>query len=424
MKRKIDNFLVKWKDEEGRKPLVIYGTKQVGKTYTAISFGEEYFDNTVYIDGNNFTVLNELLKKENTIDSVISKLEEFTSEKIEKNKTLLIVDNINEPDLVNYFKPFGKFKNDYHVILIVSLRENLSKFKGEELQYKSMLPMDFEEYLMAIGKQELIDFIKNSFKNNTKNQFHSVALEYYNNFVCTGGMPEAVQKSIDTNNWIYLNSIYDKIIDVYRKESVMQDNLIDITRSFEIYESVGKQLAKPNKKFQYGFIKDGGRSKEYENSLNFLHNNGLIYKCYKLNEVKSPLSSNKDKDSFKVYYNDSGFLYKKLYINRKQFEEDDKLRMLLYENQVASTLVSNGFTLQYYQSSGIAEIDFVIQTRAGNIIPIELCLHNKSKSKALALYKEKYNPNEAIRITSDNFAIRNGVRYIPFYATFCLENII
>ena len=205
MKRKIDNFLVKWKDEEGRKPLVIYGTKQVGKTYTAISFGEEYFDNTVYIDGNNFTVLNELLKKENTIDSVISKLEEFTSEKIEKNKTLLIVDNINEPDLVNYFKPFGKFKNDYHVILIVSLRENLSKFKGEELQYKSMLPMDFEEYLMAIGKQELIDFIKNSFKNNTKNQFHSVALEYYNNFVCTGGMPEAVQKSIDTNNWIYLN---------------------------------------------------------------------------------------------------------------------------------------------------------------------------------------------------------------------------
>ena len=98
--------------------------------------------------------------------------------------------------------------------------------------------------------------------------------------------------------------------------------------------------------------------------------------------------------------------------------------MLLYENQVASTLVSNGFTLQYYQSSGIAEIDFVIQTRAGNIIPIELCLHNKSKSKALALYKEKYKPNEAIRITSDNFAIRNGVRYIPFYATFCLENII
>jgi len=424
MKRKIDNFLVKWKNEEGRKPLIIYGTKQVGKTYTAIQFGEEYYENTVYIDGNNFNVLNELLKKENTIDSVISKLEDFTSEKIEKNNTLLIIDNVNEPELVNYFKPFGRFKNDYSIIIIVSIRENLSKFKGEELQYKSMLPMDFEEYLMAHGKQELIDFIKTSFKNNTKNQFHSVALEYYNDYVCTGGMPEAVQMTLDSNNKIYLNSVYDKIIDVYRKESIMQDNLIDIIRSFEIYESVGKQLTKNNKKFQYGFIKDGGRSKEYENSLNFLHNNGLIYKCYKLNEVKSPLHSNKDKDSFKVYYNDSGFLYKKLYINRKQFDEDEKIKMLLYENQVASTLVSNGFTLQYYQSSGIAEVDFVIQTRTGNIIPIELCMHNKSKSKALSIYIDKFNPTEAIRITTDNFAIKNKVRYIPFYATFCLENII
>ena len=424
MKRKIDSFLIKWKDEENRKPLVIYGTKQVGKTYTALSFGEENFESTVYVDATNFEVLNELLKKENTIDSVVAKLEEYTYKKIEKNKTLIVVDNINNPEIVNYFKPFGRFKNDYHVILIVSLRENLSKFKGEELQYKSMLPMDFEEYLMAIDKQELIEFIKNSFKNNTKNPFHSVALEYYNNYVCTGGMPEAVIKTIESDNKLYLNSIYDKIIDVYRKESIMQDNLIDITRSFEIYESVGKQLAKPNKKFQYGFIKEGGRSKEYENSLNFLHNNGLIYKCYKLIDVKSPLSSNKDKDSFKVYYNDSGFLYKKLYINREQFDAEENVRMLLYENQIASTLVSNGFTLQYYQSSGIAEIDFVIQTRTGNIIPIELCPHNKSKSKALAQYIDKYKPTEAIRITGDNFAVRNKVRYIPFYAAFCLENIL
>jgi predicted AAA+ superfamily ATPase len=242
MKRKIEDFLVHWKNEETRKPLVIYGTKQVGKTYTAIKFGEEEYKNTVYIDGNNDQELLEVLKKENTFDGVIAKLEEYTNETIEKNTTLLIVDNIINPDLVNIFKPFGKFKNDYHVILIISLRENLSKFKGEELQYKSMLPMDFEEYLMAFGKTELIDFIKNSFKNKTKNPFHSVALEYFNDFVCTGGMPEAVYNVVEERNKLYLNSIYDKIIDIYRKESIMQDNLIDITRSFEIYESVAKQL--------------------------------------------------------------------------------------------------------------------------------------------------------------------------------------
>ena len=424
MKRKIEDFLVHWKNEETRKPLVIYGTKQVGKTYTAIKFGEEEYKNTVYIDGNNDQELLEVLKKENTFDGVIAKLEEYTSETIEKNTTLLIVDNIINPDLVNIFKPFGKFKNDYHVILIISLRENLSKFKGEELQYKSMLPMDFEEYLMAFGKTELIDFIKNSFKNKTKNPFHSVALEYFNDFVCTGGMPEAVYNVVEERNKLYLNSIYDKIIDIYRKESIMQDNLIDITRSFEIYESVAKQLSKENKKSQYGLIKDGGRSKEYENSLNFLHNNGLIYKCYKLNEVKSPLSTNKDKDTFKVYYNDPGFLYKKLYINRTKLHNDEKLQMLLYENSVASSLVANGFTLQYYQSQGKAEIDFVIQTRTGNIIPIELVPHNKSKSKALAIYIERYKPTEAIRITMDNFTVRNGVRYVPVYATFCFENLL
>ena len=424
MKRKIDDFLLKWKSEETRKPLVIYGTKQVGKTYTAIKFGEENYSNIVYIDGTNEDVLCSLFKKETTYDGMISRIEEYTSEKVEKNETLIIVDNIINPEIVNAFKPFGKFKNDYHIILIVSLRENLSKFKGEELQYKPMLPMDFEEYLTAIGRGELIDFIKNSFKNNTKNPFHTVALEFYNDFVCTGGMPEAIECVVENKNKLYLHSVYDKIIDIYRKESIMQDSLIDITRSFEIYESIGKQLSKDNKKFQYGLIKDGGRSKEYENSLNFLHNNGLIYKCYKLNEVKSPLSMNRDKESFKVYYNDSGFLYKKLYINRTQFATDEKLKMLIYENSIASSLVATGYSLQYYQSQGKAEIDFVIQTRSGNIIPIEITPHIKSKSKALSIYIEKFKPNECIRITTDNFANKNGIRYIPVYATFCLENLI
>ena len=204
----------------------------------------------------------------------------------------------------------------------------------------------------------------------------------------------------------------------------LQENLIDITRSNEVYNSIPEQLSKANKKFQYGLIKDGGRSKEYDNALTFLHNNGFIYKCYKLQEIKSPISNFKDKDNFKVYMNDTGLLYKKLNINENIYANDYNIRSVLYENSVALSLISCGYTLFYYQSLGKAFVDFVIQTRGGNIVPIELVPFNKTKSKALSVYVNKFRPNEAIRITQDNFCIKKGIRYIPMYATFCLGELV
>lgn len=424
MERKIDKFLEHWQIDVNRKPLVIYGTKQVGKTYTVLKFGENNYRSVVYIDANNNKVLDEALKKQNTIDGIIAQLSNVSKEEIVKDDTLVVLDNVNDSNIVNTIKTLGRFKNDYHVILITSLKENLSKFKGVELQFKSMLPMDFEEYLNAIEKSELVDFIKNSFKNNTKNPFHKIAMEYFNKYVITGGMPEAVMLSIKENNLLILNSTFDKILDTYNKEMSLQDNLIDITRSKEVYNSIPMQLSKSNKKFQYGLIKDGGRSKEYENSLNFLHNNGLIYKCYKLNDVKSPISNYKDKDNFKVYLNDTGLLFKMLKINQSIFYSNDEVKSVLYENSVAISLVSSGYSLFYYQSDGKAFIDFVIQTRTGNIVPIELVPLSKTKSKALSVYLGKFKPNEAIRITQDNFCVKKGVRYIPLYASFCLGELI
>ncbi len=424
MERKIDKFLEHWQIDVNRKPLVIYGSKQVGKTYTVLKFGENNYRSVVYIDANNNKILDEALKKQNTIDGIIAQLSIVSSQEIMKDDTLVVLDNVNDSNIVNTIKTLGRFKNDYHVILITSLKENLSKFKGVELQFKSLLPMDFEEYLNAVEKSELVDFIKNSFKNNTKNPFHNIAMEYFNKYVITGGMPEAVMLSIKEDNLLLLNSCFDKILDTYNKEMSLQDNLIDITRSKEVYNSIPEQLSKSNKKFQYGLIKDGGRSKEYENSLNFLHNNGLIYKCYKLNEVKSPISNNKDKDNFKVYLNDTGLLFKMLKINQSIFDNNELLRSVLYENSVAMSLVSSGYSLFYYQSDGKAFIDFVIQTRTGNIVPIELVPFSKTKSKALSVYISKFKPNEAIRITQDNFCVKKGVRYIPLYASFCLGELI
>ena len=423
MERKIVTFLKKWKNDENRKPLLVYGSKQVGKTYTVIDFGEKEYGNVVYLDGNNEEFLINSLKKEKTIESIISKLREITNEEIVKNNTLIVFDNLNSVEVVNTIKTFGKFKNEYHIIMITSLRDNLSKFKGVELQFKSLLPMDFEEFLIAMGKEELVDFIKNAYKNNVKLPFHSVAMEYFDLYITTGGMPEAVNLAINSKNTLLINSVFDKIIDTYKKEMGTQQNLIDIVRSQEVYDSIPLQLQKSNKKFQYGLIKEGGRSKEYETALSFLHNNGLIYKCYKLNEVKSPLSACKDKDNFKVYMNDTGLLYKKMYLNFSLFSTD-VYKNILYENSVAISLINSGYSLQYYQSDGKAEVDFIVQTRSGSIIPIEIVPRSKTRSKALSVFMNNYGIKDAIRITQDNFCVKNGIRYIPVYATFCLSEMI
>lgn len=424
MERKINAYLKRWKKDLTRKPLMIYGNKQVGKTYTALKFGETEYKNIVYFNCENNLELLSLLRKEKTIDRIILKLSLLSSETILPSETLIIFDNIDDVDIVNGLRVFGKFDNNYHIIMITSLKENLNKFKGEEFHFKSMYPMDFEEYLLASGNTQLIEFIKTSFKNNTPMPFHTVAMEYFDDFIMTGGMPEAVDVMLKKKNRLFTMPVYNKILDSYRKEISMLDNLIDITRCNEVLDSIPFQLQKQNRKFQYGLIKLGSRSKDYDKSISFLHNNNLAYKCYKISGVKSPLSSCKDPESFKLYMNDTGVLFYQMHLNQNKFLNNYDMKNIVYENCIAINLFNAGYGLYYYQSEGKTEISFVIQTRAGRIIPIELVNKNVSKSKALTLFMNKFNIKDAIRITEDNFSVKKGVRYVPIYALFCLSDTI
>ncbi len=425
MERKITSYLLKWRKDTNRRPLLIYGSKQIGKTYSVLEFGKKEYKNVVYFNTENNEELLKVVKKEKTIDRIILNLQMLSNESILTNDTLIVLDNVNEVDLVNAIKLFGKTPNDYHIIMITSLRENLLKFKGEELQYRQMNGVDFEEYLTATGNGHLIDFIKTSFKNNTSMPFHTLAMEYYDEYLMTGGMPEAIEMSIrEKDNKLLINSVFNKIMDTYKKEISELSNLIDITRSLDVLSSIPYQLQKQNRKFQYGLIRSGSRSKDYEKAITYLHNNGFIYKCYKVTQVKSPLSSCKDKESFKVYMNDTGILYSMMHLNRTKFLTDDKSKNIIYENSIAINLINAGHNLYYYQSEGKAEVSFVIQTRNGKIIPIELVNKNVSKSKSLTLFMNKFDIKEAIRITDENFSIKKGIKYIPIYALFCLnENV-
>ena len=424
MKRKIDNTLLKWKKDPMKKPLMLYGNKQVGKTYSVLKFGEENYDNVVYFNTDNNIELYKILKKERTIDRIISCLSVLSNETIIENETLIVFDNLNDEDIASGLKVFGRNKHNYNIILITSMKQNLKKFKCEEFNYRMMTSLDFEEYLMAINNEQLIEFIKSSFKNNKPMPFHSLALQYFEEYLMTGGMPEAVELSVQNKNKLLLNSVYDKIIVSYKKEFNCLDNLIDIVRSLDVFDSIAFQLQKPNKKFQYGLIKTGGRSKDYEKAINFLNSNGFIYKSHKISEVKYPLSSCKDKDTFKLYLNDTGLLFSKMFLNKNKFLFNDKIKNIIIENAIAISLINCGFNLYYYQSEGKAEVSFVVQTRIGKVIPIEIVNKNLSKAKSLTLFMNKFNINEAIRITEDNFCMKKGIKYIPTYALFCLEDIL
>lgn len=421
MERKIYSDLLKWKKDTNRKPLLIYGNKQIGKTYTAVEFGEREYKTIAYINSDNNLELLSIMQKERTIDKIIAKLSLLTGEAILKNDTLIIIDNVINEDIVKGIKKFGKEANDYHIIMITSLKEKLLTFKGEELQYKYMFPMDFEEYLRAVGNVELIDFIKTSYRNNKPMPFHNIAMDYYEEFLITGGLPESVEANVNKETDLKIRILHEKQLDTYKKEFLNLDNLIDITRCNDVLNILPYQLLKPNRKFQYGLMRTGGRSKDYEKALEFLSTNGIAYKCYKISEVTPPLSKCRDPESFKLYLNDTGILFMMMHLSKMKLFTDDNLKYILYENNLANTIISCGYNLYYYQSEGKAEVPFVVQTRAGKIIPIEIVNKNLSKAKSLSLFMSRFNITEAIRFTDDNFSIKKGIKYVPIYAAFCLK---
>lgn len=421
MERKINKFLLKWKTDLIRKPLLIIGTRQVGKTYTAIEFGKQNYQYVAYFNTDHNTTLKDLFKKERSITRLAEALSIISEVPIVKNDTLLIFDNVTDEEIIKGIKLFGYDKNDYHVIAITSSRDSLLKFRGEEFQYKIMTEMDYEEFLWAIGEKEVAEKIRYAYDNHRSCSVHTKALDYFYDYLITGGLPEVVESFANKCHYGYLDSVKERVFDINKSELLNSKNLIDIERGIEVMESIPKQLEKDNKKFQYGILGYGRRAKEFENSINFLVTNQLVYRSYKIRVAKSPLSSCRELDSFKLYLPDDGLLSMRYNLTKDRLRVDENIKQALYENHIAHTLVEAGYSLYYYQSEGKAEVSFVIQNRMGKIIPIELATKQGSKVKSLSVFMKKYIVTDAYRITENNFSTKKNVRYLPIYAIFCLN---
>lgn len=421
MERKIETFFRRWQKDIIRKPLILYGPKQVGKTYSVLEFGKKEYKNVIYFNTENNKILEELFKKEKSPEKLILNLSLISGETILPEDTLIILDNLLSIEVVRGMKLFGSSKSKYHIIGITSNRERLNEFKGEELQFKGMSEMDFEEFLWAHNEKNLAELIKESFEKHKTCPFHKVAMDLFQEYLISGGLPEVVAATIAGKSEYEIDSIKQKLVDVYKKEIALNKVLIDIPRGIEVFDSIPEQLQKENKKFQYGTMGTGKRAKEYESSINFLINNQIVYRSFKIKTVKSPLSSCREKDSFKLYIPDDGLLVTMSHLNYKQIATDEKVRETLYENHIAKTLVDAGYSLYYYQSDGKAEVNFVIQNRKGQIIPLEIATRTQSKAKSLSVFMKKFTVPQAYRITENNFSTRKDVRYIPIYAVFCLN---
>lgn len=419
MERKIMNDLKKWRMDLYKKPMLLYGLSGCGKTYETLKFGKSEYKNTVYFDCQENLELSYVIDKNTTPDKLIRSLSAISLETILKEDTLIIFDNVTEKVLTSIKKQFPN--GDYHIIMITNNKEIIAKHKAEGVNFKKMDLVTFPEYLKFVGKEQLIDFISDSFKTNKPMVFHSLALELYNDYVITGGYPDAINTFKETGDYNILSNVHMRTIKLLKYKLLGLDNLIDIKRSKEVYDNISIQLLKDNKKFQYGNIKSGARSKEYEKAIEYMEKNNMVIKSTRITALTSPLSSSKDEESFKLYYNDSGILYKKLNIGSNRLVTNDKLLELLYENNIVSTLSNNGFKIYHYHSGGKAFIDIVIQTRTGKIIPIEI-LHGEdnTKSKSMTLSMKKYNLNHGIRFGDGDFKVKNNIKYIPYYAAFCI----
>ena len=430
MEREIINDLIKWKESSNRKPLIIHGARQVGKTYIIKQFRKKYYDNLIYVNFETNKEFSSQIEDDINAKYLINKLELFYGEKIIPGKTLIFFDEIQANErALTALKYFCEDANEYHIIAAGSLlgiainRENYS-FPVGKVQMIDMYPLSFKEFLIAVGRKELIAEIQNHFENNKRmdKDIHELCLKLYRTYLVIGGMPEVVQTYLDEQKTISAIDIQTEILESYERDMTKYADSSLSNRIISAFNSIPVQLAKDNQKFQYKVIARGGTSSIFGEAILWLKNSGIVNQIYKTNP-ELPLEMHKDLASFKLYMSDVGLFVNKAGYPLYQIDLSNTPTMIamgpLTEHYVANELRKKGYISYYWESEGKAELDFVIQ-KGIDIIPIEVKTSTHTKSRSLDIYMKNYKPNYAIRISEKNFGFENNIKSVPLYAVFCI----
>jgi predicted AAA+ superfamily ATPase len=430
MERLIVNKLIAWKDSPRRKPLIISGARQVGKTYTALTFGKENYKNTVYFSMEDSREVQAVFERDLNPERIMRELSAYSGQSIFPGDTLIIFDEIQSCErALTSLKYFYENAPDYHVIAAGSLlgvainREKYS-FPVGKVDMLTLHPLNFEEFLAASGNASLVGLIRESYSEFSRMPLHDTAMDLYRIYLVVGGMPQAVLEYINTRDFNFVSAAQRTINDAYIADMAKYASPHETTKIMSAWASIPAQLSKENHKFQYKIIKSGARAYEYETPLDWLKFAGIIHKCVRAREGKIPFLAYADNDSFKVYMMDTGLLCSKFGIAANVILSGapafDGFKGALAENFICQSLVVNGYAPFYWSNAGKAELDFVFLDRQGNIIPLEVKSTDNVRSKSLKQFISLYKPEYAVRVSAKNFGYENGIKSIPFYALFCL----
>ena len=432
MKRRITIKLSEWKNSSRRQPLLVYGARQVGKTYVINEFGRDNYDNVIYVNFETNLNVAADFNKDISPEHIINCLEIFYKQKIVPGKTLIFFDEIQSCErALTALKYFYETAPEYHIIaagslLGVALNRGKGSFPVGKVDMLHLYPLDLEEFLWAMDRKALTEEIRGCYTSSSplSTMLHDAALSLYKEYLIVGGMPAVVNEYRKSKKLLDAANVQALIVDAYIADMAKYATPAETTKIMAAFQSIPAQLAKDNRKFQYKIIQRGGSASIFGASIDWLCAAGLVIKCNKVEHGYMPLAAYQDFSSFKLYMGDVGLLTLKSGMSAHNIltsiEDNNTFIGAIVENYVADQLRVHHSELYYWDSAHTAEVDFVVQD-GDKIIPVEVKSSAHTRSRSLSVYKEKYAPSYTIRISAKNFGFENQIKSVPLYAVFCID---
>ena len=430
MYRKIEEELNKWL-QDFKMPLMLIGARQTGKTYILEKFCKKNFNNYIYINLDKEDSICNIFESTINPETIIEKLEIIKNINFNPEDTIIFLDEIQVSErAITSLKYFCESAKPYKIVcagslLGVKINRFHSSFPVGKVVIKYLYPMDFEEYLMALGEDKLITEIQKHYETNEPlmSPIHDLALELFKKYLTLGGMPALINNFIANDcNIAHVNfELQDQIITSYLADMNKYTENSESVKNSQIYNAIPKELARENNTFKYSIVDKDARKIRYESSLDWLLASNMILKCNLTERCESPLKAFINSDKFKIYLSDPGLLRSLSNIDYREIllDKNEMYKGVLTENYVACEFYSKFKELFYYTFNKY-EIDFLIKID-GDIIPVEVKSSRRTSSKSLNEYLKKYNPQYGIRISSKNFGLENNIKAVPLYAVFCIK---
>ena len=429
VERKIMKALLAWKDNAERKPLLLHGARQVGKTYILQKLGREHFANMVYVNLEKNLEIAGFFQDNIDPRRILLYLEASTREKIVPGKTLLVLDEIQACErALASLKYFSEETPEYHVaaagsLLGVAIHREKYSFPVGKVETLTLYPFDFEEFLLARHKGYLAEEIRRAYAEMEPLPvpLHAEATELYREYLVIGGMPASIETYLRDNSFLNVPDVQGEIVNHYVADMAKYADNKENVRIRACFQSIPAQLAKENKKFQYKVVQRGGSAALFGSAIEWLAYAGVVMKCQRVQNAMEPLSVYADLASFKLYMGDVGLLVAQSGISQATVLSgaENTFMGAVTENYVAQQFAAKGYPLYYWTNTGTAELDFLLQ-KGSDVIGVEVKTGAHTKSRSLSVFVNEYKPAYSIRLSLKNFGESNGVKAIPLYAAFCV----